>query len=284
MRNIFLFIRRYFHFLVFLVLQGICIYFIGHYSNYHSAAFGNIRNQLTGRFNTQYGKVTSYFNLAQTNEALARANEILLNRLPANFESSDTARYNSADSLSSDTVRWVRRYSYQKVNVVSNSVSVQNNFLVLSKGTRQGVRRGMGIVDPKLGVVGITTEVSPDYAVVMSLLHRDSRISGKLLKSGETGTLTWDGKEPNVVTLTNIPKSAKIAKGDTVITSGFSTAFPRGMYIGKVMAVYTEKGSNSYKLKLRTSADFNDLAYVFIIDDARQEELNRILEQINKQN
>lgn len=284
MRNIFLFIRRYFHFLVFLVLQGICIYFIGHYSNYHSAAFGNIRNQLTGRFNTQYGKVTSYFNLAQTNEDLARANEILLNRLPANFESSDTARYNSADSLSSDTVRWVRRYSYQKVNVVSNSVSVQNNFLVLSKGTRQGVRRGMGIVDPKLGVVGITTEVSPDYAVVMSLLHRDSRISGKLLKSGETGTLTWDGKEPNVVTLTNIPKSAKIAKGDTVITSGFSTAFPRGMYIGKVMAVYTEKGSNSYKLKLRTSADFNDLAYVFIIDDARQEELNRILEQINKQN
>jgi hypothetical protein len=56
------------------------------------------------------------------------------------------------------------------------------------------------------------------------------------------------------------------------------------MYIGKVMGVYTEKGSNSYKLKIRTSADFNDLMYVFIIDDARQEEVNRILEQLNKLN
>jgi rod shape-determining protein MreC len=142
----------------------------------------------------------------------------------------------------------------------------------------------MGVVDPKLGVVGITTEVSPDYAAVMSLLHRDSRISGKLLKTGETGTLTWDGKEPNVVTLTNVPKSAKIAKGDTVITSGFSTTFPKGMYIGKVLAVYTEKGSNSYKVKLRTAANFYDLAYVFIIDDVRQEEVDKMLEQLNKQN
>jgi rod shape-determining protein MreC len=239
---------------------------------------------VTGRLNVQYGKVISYFNLARTNEELVKSNEILLNRLSANFESEDTAGYYSADSLSSDTARWVRRFSYHKANVVSNSVAVQNNFIVLSKGSRQGMRRGMGITDPQLGVVGITTEVSTDYTVVMSLLHRDSRISGKLLKSGETGTLIWDGKEANVVTLTNIPKSAKISKGDTVITSGFSTAFPRGMYIGRVMAIYTEKGSSSYRLKLRTSADFNELTYVFVIDDARQEEVNRILERLNKQN
>lgn len=284
MRNIFLFIRRYFHFLVFLVLQGICIYFIGHYSNYHAAAFGNIRNQVTGKVNTRYGKIVSYFNLAGTNEELLRSNEILLNRLASGFESIDSLRYSAADSMRVDSVKWVRRYSYQKASVVSNSVSVQNNFIVLSKGSRQGIRRGMGIVNPGLGVVGITTEVSPDYTVVMSLLHRDSRISGKLLKTGETGTLSWDGKDPNVVILSNIPKSAKIAKGDTVITSGFSTAFPRGMLIGKVLAVYTEKGSNSYKLKLRTAADFFNLSYVFIIDDVRQEEVDKILEQLNKQN
>lgn len=284
MRNIFLFIRRYFHFLVFLILQGICIYFIGHYSKYHAAAFGNIRNQLTGKINTRYGKVMSYFSLAQTNEDLIQSNELLLNKLPRNFEEVDTTHYRAADSLSADSVKWIRRYSYQKATVVSNSVSVQNNFIVLSKGSRQGIRRGMGVVDPKLGVVGITTEVSADYAAVMSLLHRDSRISGKLLKTGETGTLTWDGKEPNVATLTNVPKSAKIAKGDTVITSGFSTTFPKGMFIGKVLAVYTEKGSNSYKVKLRTAANFYDLSYVFIIDDVRQEEVDKMVEQLNKQN
>lgn len=284
MRNIFLFIRRYFHFLVFLILQGICIYFIGHYSSYHSAAFGNIRNQVTGRVNTQFGKVSTYFSLVKTNDDLMKSNEILLNRLASNFEKTDTVRYSASDSLHTDSVKWVRRYSYYKATVVSNSVSAQNNFIVLSKGSREGIRRGMGVVDPRLGVVGITTEVSPDYAVVMSVLHRDSRISGKLLKGGETGTLVWDGKETNVVTLTNISKSAKISKGDTVVTSGFSTSFPKGMYIGKVVSVYTEKGSNSYKLKLHTAADFHDLAYVFIIDDARQEAVDKILEQLKQQN
>ncbi len=50
-RNIFLFIRRYFNFLLFLVLQGFSIYLIVHYSNYHNAVFSNIANQVTGKVN-----------------------------------------------------------------------------------------------------------------------------------------------------------------------------------------------------------------------------------------
>ena len=101
----------------------------------------------------------------------------------------------------------------------------------------QQIKEGMGIIDPNSGVVGIVTDVSADYAVVMSLLHKDSHLSGKLLKGGETGTLNWDGKTPNIISLTGIPKSAKVAKGDTIISSGFSTSIPKGMMIGIVEEV-----------------------------------------------
>jgi rod shape-determining protein MreC len=145
------------------------------------------------------------------------------------------------------------------------------------------MKEGMGIVDPNNAVVGIITEVTDDYSVVMSMLHKDSRISGKLLKGGETGTLNWDGKEPNLVTLTNIPKSARIAKGDSIITSGFSTTFPKGMLIGRVEGVYTVPSSNYYKVKFHTAANFYNLQYVYAIYNEHQEPVNKIIDKLNKQ-
>ncbi|MEI2748740.1 MAG: rod shape-determining protein MreC [Ferruginibacter sp.] len=133
---------------------------------------------------------------------------------------------------------------------------------------------GMGVVDPNNAVVGIVTDITDKYAVVMSLLHKDSHISGKLFKGGEAGTLNWDGKEPNIITLTNIPKSAKIVKGDSIITSGFSTTFPRGLMIGRVEGIYTEASNNYFKVKFRSAANFYNLQYVYVIENAEQEAVN----------
>lgn len=283
MRNIFLFIRRYFNFILFLLLQVISIYFIVHYSRYHHAAFGNMSNQLTGRVNSQYSKVEQYFHLKKTNDSLIKANEKLYNTLKQNFELPDTVSKSVIDSIRIDSLLQFRKYEYLHARVVSNSVSTQNNYIILSRGRSKQMKEGMGIVDPNNAVVGIITEVTDDYAVVMSMLHKDSHISGKLLKGGETGTLTWDGKEPNLVTLTNIPKSARIAKGDSIITSGFSTTFPKGMLIGRVEGVYTESSSNYYKVKFHTAANFYNLQYVYAIYNEHQEPVNKIIDKLNKQ-
>ena len=141
----------------------------------------------------------------------------------------------------------------------------------------------MGVVDPNNSVVGIVTEVNQKYAVVMSLLHKDSHISGKLLKTGETGTLIWDGEMPNILTLLGIPKSAKIAKGDSIISSGFSTAFPKGMKIGNVEVVYKEKSTNFFRVKFRTSCNFYNLQYVYLIENVDQDGVNDILNNIKAQ-
>jgi len=282
-RNIFLFIRRYFNLIFFLVLQGLSVYLIIHYSRYHQAAFGNLTNQLTGKINSQYSRVDNYFHLKRTNDSLVKANELLYNKLKMDFELPDTATKTMVDTIRIDSILKYRTFSYLNARVVSNSISTQNNYIVLSRGKSRQLHEGMGVVDPNNAVVGIITEVTDDYAVVMSLLHKDSHLSGKLLKGGETGTLTWDGKEPNIVTLTNIPKSAKVAKGDTIITSGFSTTFPKGMMIGIVEEVFAEKSTSNFRIKFRTSANFYNLQYVYAIENVQQEPVNKILDKLKQQ-
>jgi rod shape-determining protein MreC len=282
-RNIFLFVRRYINFLFFLLLQGFSIYLIVHYNLYHKAVFSSTANQLTGKVNEQYSKVEYYFQLKKTNDSLVKANERLYNKLKDDFELPDSTSKTVIDSIRIDSLEQYRKYNFFPAKVVYNSVAAQNNFIVLGRGQAQQLKDGMGIVDINNGVVGIITEASKDYAVVMSLLHKDSHISGKLLKGGETGTLSWDGKLPNIISLTGIPKSAKVAKGDTIITSGFSTSFPKGMMIGTVTEILAEKSTSNFLIRFRTTADFYNLQSVYAIDNKQTEAINSLLDKVKKQ-
>lgn len=281
MRNIFLFIRRYFNLILFLLLQGFSIYLIVHYSNYHKAVFSKTANQFTGKINDQYSSVESYFRLKKTNDSLDKAIEILYNKLKADFELPDTTSNFIIDSMRVDSMERYRKYHYFPAKVVYNSVAAQNNFVVLGRGASQNIREGMGVIDAGNGVVGIVTEVSADYAVVMSLLHKDSHLSGKLLKGGEPGILNWDGKVPNIISLTGVPKSAKVAKGDTIISSGLSTSsIPKGMMLGIVQEVKSDKSTNNYLIRFKTSANFFNLEYVYVIDNKQAEDIKEILKKV----
>ncbi len=279
MRNIFLFLRRYSNLILFLLLQGFSIYLIVHYSRYHNAVFSKTSNQVTGKINQQYNRITSYFRLKKTNDSLVAANEKLYNTLKADFNFPDTTSKFIIDSLKVDSLEKFRKYRYYPAKVVYNSVASQNNFIVLGRGASQNIKQGMGVIDPNSGVVGVVTEVSAGYAVVMSLLHKDSHLSGKLLKGGETGTLNWDGKTPNIISLTGIPKGTKVAKGDTIISSGFSTSIPKGMMMGMIDEVKSDKSTNNHLIKFKTAANFYNIEFVYVIENLQSEEIKAILEK-----
>lgn len=282
MRNIFLFIRRYFNFILFLLLQVFSIYLIIHYSRYHQAVFSKTSNELTGKINEQYSKVQYYFQLKKTNDSLVKANEKLYNKLKADFALPDSTSNFFVDSIKVDSMERYRKYEYYPAKVVYNSVASQNNFIVIGRGSAQNIKEGMGIIDPNQGVVGIVTDVSKDFAVVMSLLHKDSHISGKILKTGETGTLNWDGKIPGIISLTGIPKNVKVAKGDTIISSGFSTSIPKGMLIGVIEEVKADKSSGNFLIKFKASANFYNLEYVYAIENKQTENIKTILEKVKQ--
>lgn len=280
MRNIFLFIRRYFNFLFFLLLQVYCIYLIINYNTYHQAVGSAYMNEITGSVNKQYNKVDNFLQLNKSNEALKKENEWLRNQLKANFENPDTANQVITDSIPFDTLGNKRKWLYQGAKVVSNSVTTQNNFVVLNRGAGQQLRKDEGVIDSNNGVVGIITEVSENFAVVMSLLHRDSRISG-ILKNDPLGggSIVWDGKEPNYLAFINVRKSARAKRGDTVITSGITPTFPYGKMIGVIDQIYPDKSTNNFVIKIKSAANFYNLQYVYAIDNAQKDEINRLLEK-----
>ena len=281
MKNIFVFIRRYFTFLFFLLLQVVSIILLVKYSPTHEAVYSGVANEVTGYVNSQYNKVQYYFHLKETNRQLAEENNRLRNMLTSNFESPDSNRVMTLDSLARDTAGRMRKFVWLPAKVVGNSFGLQNNFLTLHRGTLQGVKKGMAAIGPT-GVVGTVVDVSDNYSVVMSLLHRHSIVSSMLKKGNVAGRVGWNGEDPNFLTLNSIPKSAQVAKGDSVVTSNYSANFPPGIMVGIVDEVAADPSSNFFTIRLRTATNFFSVQYVNLVENVQWEEQRRLEAAVQK--
>ena len=273
MRNVFLFIQRYFVFLAFLVLQFVALWMLFRYNRFHRAAFLGVASEVTGRINKQVDKVDDYFHLAAENRQLHRMNDSLLNLLHTNYNIPDTSSRLVIDSARTfDTLRQFRRYVYRDAKVVYNSINMETNYLQLNRGARQGIRENMAVINSAGAAVGVVVNVSPNFAHVMSLLHAKSKLSAALKKTGEVGTLEWDAEDPRFITLKGIASSIDVKRGDTVLTSIYSYNFPPGFMVGTVADIRTEKTSGFYLLRLKTAVNFNSVQNVFVVENLQRAE------------
>jgi rod shape-determining protein MreC len=106
----------------------------------------------------------------------------------------------------------------------------------------------------------------------MSLLHHDTRISAVVKNNDYFGSLVWKGGSPRYMDLEAIPKHAEVHKGDSVVTSGYSSMFPEGLLIGTVASAKLENGSNFYNIRVKLSCDLNKIKHVYVVDNLMREE------------
>lgn len=271
MKNIFLFIRRYLGFLSFLLLQVIAIILLSSSSKTHEAFFSQGLNEVTGRIDKQYSGLQEYFTLKETNRLLSEENARLRNSLAANFIAPDSSRERFVDTLVKDTLGRFRKFTWLPARVVDNSYTLQTNFITIERGRNQGVKTGMAVVGPQ-GIVGVVVETSNNFSKIMSLLHRNSKVSGMLKKDNSAGSVEWDGTDPAYLTLRNVTKGSKVQKGDTVVTSNYSANFPPKLMIGTVAEIGSDPSSNFYTLKIKTATNFFTLQYVYLIQNVRYAE------------
>lgn len=250
------------------------------YDRYHHTAYSQVAAEVTGRIGTQYNNVEYYFHLKKTNDSLVKANEQLYNRLRENYEIPDTINRVAIDSLLYDSIKTARKYIYMQAKVTRNSVSQPNNYIIVHRGMLQGIHSDMGVIGINNAVIGTVMEVSDNYSVIMSLLHQQSNVSARLKKNGETGTIVWDGKDPHLLSLKDINKTAKISQGDTVITSTFSEKFPAGLLIGFVKDIVVDKSSSTYTVRVIPGANFETLQYAYIIDNLQKQEPQQLLKKV----
>lgn len=282
MRNIFLFIRRYRTFFTFLILQVVSLWFLFSYNRFHRTKFLGIANEMTGRINSQYNKIEDYFTLREENRRVHRMNDSLLNLLPRNFMQRDTSLGMTRDSVSYDSSGKYRRYLSRPATVVYNTITAQKNYIQINRGANQGIRDNMAVVGSDGGAVGIVVNVSANFSQVMSLLHVQNSVSASLKKTGEFGTVEWDGKDPRYLLLKRIPKTVDVKKGDTVLTSSVSFNFPPGYLVGTIADIQLDNTTGMYVLKLKTATNFYNLQQVHVIENTEYEEQTRLNTETKK--
>lgn len=243
----------------------------------------NVAGEFTGRVSEKYNNIEYYFKLKNTNEELVKQNTHLLNLLRQNYEAADTSKNFFTDTLRVDSLLTIQRFKYYDAKIVGSFISTQNNYLTIHRGSNQGLPKNKewGVISPQ-GIAGRVVSVGENFSVVMSVLNRQFKVNSMLKKGGETGPVSWDGDNPLYLRLINIPKSAKVAKGDTVLTSNVSDIFPPGIMVGTIAEIIDDKSSNFFILKLKTATNFSNLQFVYVLEDLQKEEREKLEDPYKK--
>ena len=218
--------------------------------------------------------VTSYFNLHEINDDLNRRNAQLqaeIVRLTETIEDLQEAGY--TDTLQTDAD--VRHFDFIVAHVINNSIAHPYNYLTLNKGSLDGVKPELGVID-RNGVVGIVSNTGPHSARVISLLNPHFRLSCKIKRSDYFGSLVWTGGDPTEAALEELPRHTVFKVGDTIVTSGYSAVFPAGLPVGVVLDDDTDKNQNFFTLRIKLFADFTTLSNVQVVVNNQAEELNAL--------
>jgi rod shape-determining protein MreC len=272
MLNIFAFLRRYFTFILFVVLQFVSLWMLFNYNRFHRAAFLGVASEMTGRINAEVDKLDDYFHQGQEARRVHRMNDSLMNLLKANFDIPDTAQRAVADTLRFDTTMAIRRYAWRDAKVVYNTINSEQNYLQLNRGSKYGIRDEMAVLSSDGAVVGVVVNVSPNFSQVMSLLHVQNSVSAAHQRTGTLGKVEWDAKDPRFVLLKGISRSVDVKTGDSVVTSRYSYNFPPNYLIGTVSAIDNDPTTGFYLLKVKTAVNFSTLQQVFVVENLLREE------------
>ena len=270
---------------VYFVLLSLSLSLIFNSNYFHKSKFIIFSNGITNYTNEVFENINWYFQLKKINSSLVEENLILKNQLEKFIEK------NSIDSLENVA------FQYHNAKVISNNLSSIKNNLVINKGIKHGLKNEMGVIS-STGIIGIINRTSKNYSSVMSVLNTESKINAKVKRTSHFGTLEWNGLSNRELLLNDIPETADIKIGDSIITGGMSLIFPEGINIGVVSEIMKQEKFNDTVMKFNISnqvkianiefrenylnievklhTDMNNLNNVYVIESLNKNEFENI--------
>ncbi len=275
MKNLLNFFAKNSPFFLWLFLVIISIVLLCQNNPYHRSIWFGSANAVVGSIYDFQSNVTGYIGLRDINEDLLnRTGQLEAENLSLRQQ---LLYYQDEEKKMADTIT---QYEYMMAHVVGNSITQAENYITLDKGARDGVTQDLGVADQN-GVVGIVSKVSEHYSLVISVLNPKLRLSVMIKNNESFGSLVWDGKDHRYAILEDLPRSVKFEVGDTIVTTGYTTSFPKNVPVGRVSESYDEGGS-FLRLRIELFSDFNRLNDVHVIHNALQEEQNFLESQSNQ--
>lgn len=282
MRNLLNFLIRYSTWFVFLFYVLLSCVLLMRNNLYQQSIWLTSANSVSSSLYGMTTDVSGYFGLRKTNLELQRGNARLQNEVFLLQQQLADCRAKLGDTLDYQLVKPAKlaeeadgRYNYVLASVINNSTSHPRNFFSINKGEADGVKAGMGVIDHN-GVVGIVNVAGKHTSRVISLLSRTQPFSVKLKNTDYVGTMHWNGPDPTVAYVEEIPRHVRFHIGDTIETSGFSTTFPEGIPVGTVMTQTRGEDDNFFTLKVRLLPDFRNLGTVRVLTDELKAELDSL--------
>jgi len=256
-------------------------------SNYfHRSKVIILLNNISNFSSENFDYIIEYFELKDINLDLTKENLFLKNQLEK------VKQYSNLDSLKNTN------FTFRNAKVISNNLSSFKNHLIINKGVRHGLKNEMGVIN-STGIVGIINRTSKNYSSVMSVLNIDTKINAKVKRTSHFGTLEWNGRRTSYLVLNDIPETANIKVGDSIITGGMSLIFPEGINIGVVSEILNQNKisdtvvrfggnideakyldfdfkENYLTVKVKLHTDMNNLNNVYVIESLNREEFQKI--------
>lgn len=275
MLNLWRFIAKYNAFFFLIIYLTISLLLLVRNNDFQRASTFNTSNQVIGTIYTEVNSINKYLDLNLVNDSLAQENIRLRSKLKSSFLDDSVVT-----AVVTDTIHKVK-YEYILAEVVNKSINSRNNYVTINRGAKQGIKKGMGVIGSS-GVVGIVWNVSENFSSIQSILHEDTRITSSIENTPYFGPLIWEGKDPNIVTLTDIPNQLNLKPNARVITSGLGVIFPKGILIGHVLKGGIKGGGSFLDISVKLATNFYALQYVYVIKNNLQTE-QETLEQANKE-
>jgi len=272
LKNLFNFIFKNAHWLLFFFLTSFSLYLLVNNNEFQRSKYLSVFQEIAGRVHSVSSGVQSYMYLKTNNAGLMQRIAELEKEIQVHKRELENLSGNAKpDFINTDLKQ--PDLDYIPARVTRNLISGLNNHIILNKGSKDGVAEDMAVVSVQ-GIVGVVTIVTTNYSRVMPVLN--TRYNPSCMINRFPGTLSWDGNDPRYATLSRLPSHTASSIGDTVVTSGYSETFPEGVPVGIVEDAFKQKNEESNSLKVRLFTDFSTLKEVFIISNPLLEELKKI--------
>lgn len=274
MHNLIEFIKKHFHWLVFLILESVSMVMLFRFNDYQASVWLTSANDLAARVNQKYSDIMAYINLGDVNKDLIMRNVMLQRQVS---ELRDALAYMGADSAIIDEKQRnaLEGYDIIPATVTSNTITKANNYIVIDKGEADGVRSEMGVVGGG-GIVGIVYLTGKHYSLVIPILNSKSSISCRIRGHNFFGYLSWNGGHPLVAYLNDVPRYARFKVGDYVETSGYSSVFPPGLFVGKILSIEDSRDGMSFSVKVNLATEFAKLRDVCVVSNRDKAEIDTL--------
>ncbi len=155
---------------------------------------------------------------------------------------------------------------YIAAAVIARDPSPFMHYVIINRGSDDGLRRGMPVVTQQ-GLVGQVAAVTAGAARVQLINDPGSLINVLLQQSDAEASLA--GQMTGEITVEMIPQDANVQAGDLVVTSGLGGNYPPNLVIGQVSTVRTLPYDLFQSASVQPAVDFTRLEIVLVIINFR---------------